>query len=212
LAEQFSIPIAIPGHPGVYLKDYDIYRVINAQKMGRCIAMRKLDLLAVPDKYFYRIGDSWRVLVEHVEGDANPPLLSLPVVQQLTILTEETGYRDWGWANWVFGVQGKFKGKFVCRDMELASFGTLVNGGCIDPTTGTKAAFVEGVLQYKNVMEPKALQWLQGRIAELQKSPAGLAKSLTLVSSTQFDDPEIDSATVKNHYSGNGGRYCDYQE
>lgn len=190
--------------PDIIRKPSDISRVINAERMRRCMEMFNLDQLGVAQKYFYKVGDSWEVLARYVTGiEPHPvrqPYLKLVQVQQLAKFAEETGFRDWT-SNWRFDMQGKF----TCIDTEDGSFA----GRFPNTREGSKAEFVGRLTGYQQVMEPEAFTWLQGRITALESRPEGTARCSTLMDNTKFDDPEINIANVKRYYSENGGRYCD---
>jgi len=186
--------------PGLMIKGYDITRVINAQRMRRCIEMFNLDQLDVAQKYFYKVGETWRIFACYVEPHSEQPLLNLIQVQQLAKLAEETGFRDW-YPNWYFDKRGKF----TCIDMEDRSF----VGGPLNRTKGTKAEFVKSLLRLEHDMEPEALQWLQDRITTLQNSPEGTVQCPRLMDNTQFDEPEINIVKVKQYFSESSRRYLE---
>lgn len=193
IAEKFSGTIRLlPG--GLYLKGTEIERIINAERMRVCIQRYNLDLLDVPKKYVYKIGNHWRVFSQFVPAHPAPPM-SLKLVQQLAKLAEETGFRDWK-LNWRYNSQGKL----VCIDTEDNSFAIgmyrFKNEGL---PQHCKAQFVTSLMTYSKSMTSEAFEWLKNRINTLMNSPEGTTTTPPIYDITTFDDPGINYAHVKQH-------------
>lgn len=180
--------------PGVFLKGYDIARIINAERLRACIEQHNLDCLNVPRKYIRKINGQWQVFAE-LKYEGNLLQLSLKEVQQLAKLTEETGYRDWG-ANLVRDTSGKLT--FIDTEDFSFAIGLIRTEKLL---TNCKAQYVLSLFCYKAIMTPEALDWLKERYNYLCTHPEGTTQEPSITNSTKFDDQNIDFETVKREWN-----------
>lgn len=80
-------------YPQYFLKDEQIGRIINAERMRCCIAAYNLTCFDVPKKYIYKDGNKIRVLADTVDRTFITEL-TLEETKQLIKLIEVTGYHD----------------------------------------------------------------------------------------------------------------------
>lgn len=171
--------------PGFFLKDSDIYRVINATKIRNCITKYNLDCLDVAQKCLYYINDEWRVFATLVKSVRNEHL-TLKEVQQLAKLIEETGFSDFGiWQQ--PNILRDIRGKLVFIDTESNSFDI--------PTYSKAQCLARFRCFYKKIMAQDALDWLNARIDALKDEP----ESLSIINSTKFNDPDINFQAVRQY-------------
>ncbi len=181
--------------PDFFLKDDDIARIINAERMRRCIHVNKLDQLDVPKKYLGKVGDSWRVFAEKINSPGEK-MISLKETQQLATLAEEIGFGDWG-TNWSHDDNNKF----VCFDTEDFSFRYWGRKDC---KVKSLMALGYNFLKY---MEVEAQEWLIERIKKLKNCAEDISGDISLDSNTKYDDPEIDFEEVKKEFESLKEKY-----
>lgn len=196
-----------------------IHRVINAERLRRCIKKHGLNKLEVVKKYIYRLtgmwvlrrgtlkrlAGKWLVLAEKVNFKQQKLQVSLQECKQLAFLAEKTLYHDWGVARAIDGgkiysgnnwVRNERTGKLICIDTEDRSFeaGNDVNiSGCR----------LELVLKYlaKEIIENcecsfKTRHWL--RKHKRHNGKLVLGDSLNL--SSEYDAPGLNFEEVKRQW------------
>lgn len=193
--------------PYIFIKGAAFDRLINAERMKRCIEMNYLDCLSVAQKYLYKNGDFWGVAALRVDTQDCLLALSLAEVQQLFILAMETGYRDWKfhcdihqkqYRNLMYDKQGCI----VCIDTEDLSFEII--GHChYWPTVvphDCKANYAMSLLYHKDYMQPEAKAWIENKVVEVLKQADAFTKCLSLPLNTKYDDPNINIKSVKKEF------------
>ncbi len=105
--------------PDIFVKNHNINRIINAERMRECIRQNNLNKLAVPKKYIYKLDDQWIVVAEYIKPNPEPISLALEEVQQLAILAAETWYTDMHQGNIIRDINS---GKITFIDLENRSF------------------------------------------------------------------------------------------
>ncbi len=173
--------------PSFFLKNTDIDRIINAERMRRCIEIHNLDQLDVPQKYLGKVGNTWRVFAENINSPRGK-IISLKETQQLAKVAEETGFSDWR-TNWNYDDNNKF----VCIDTENSSFYCWRDCKLDSLITLWR--------HFHTHMEKEAQGWLVRRIEELENSPEGKAQITSLNINTKYDDPDIDFEKVKEEFA-----------
>jgi hypothetical protein len=196
-----------------------IHRVINAERMRRCIRKHNLNCLDVVKKHIYkldgiwisgekcavRLDGKWIVLAEKINFKSQQLELSLQEVQQLTLLAEKTLYRDWGFARAVQGgrkyggnnwVRDARTGRLVCIDTEDRSF----EAGEGNDLSGRPYSVVLKYL-YDGIADNcssrfKARRWLRKR----KREQADRAMGLSLNRSREYDDPDLNFEEVKKQW------------
>lgn|GEM_PF-2034102 len=192
----------VQGLPHVMIKGTSFDRLVNADRMRRCIEINNLDRLMVPQKYMYKNGNDWGVAVLKVATSDRPMKFTLNDIKQLFILSIETGYRDWKfdcfhaeYRNFFYDTQGMI----VCVDTEDLSYKVDGYGTQYLPFD-CKANYVSSLLCYKDNMDEDAFNWLSEKVKELLKSPDAFMEYLSLPYNTQYDDPTINIHQAKNEY------------
>ncbi len=108
-----------------YKKRDDIYRIISAQRMKKCIEKMKLHSLAVTEKYIGKNDAGWTVFSQEVKGhpltqETPPPVkFNKERAEQLYTLAQETGFCNWGSVNpnWILR-----DNVLVCIDTDVDAF------------------------------------------------------------------------------------------
>jgi len=189
----------------IIIKGQAFDRLVNAERMRKCIEMHNLNLLTVPLKYLYKDGDVWGVAV--LQSDTSDSLInfSLQEVKQIFVLAMETGYRDWKFDCPLKDYRNFFydkNGRIVCIDTEDLSF--QVTGHCHEwpkyVPHDCKANYAMSILHYKECMQPEALTWVTQKVEEILQSPDAFKKCLSLPFNTKYDDPSINIAQVKQEF------------
>lgn len=173
--------------PDVYFKGTSLERLINAERMRVCIKRHKLTSLDVARKYLYNVNGTWIVIAEYVTEVSDDKRINLDEFKHLLELAQRTGYFDWNFgANWVRDQRGKL----VCCDTEDGSF-------CKSNSS------LQWVYEYlwnaigNLFFTQEALSYAQ----EYKKTLEGTCEEIkvpALCDDTQYDDPEIDIANIKN--------------
>lgn len=192
--------------PNFFIKGSNIARIINAERIRRCIEVNNLDQLDVPKKYLEKVGNLWRIFAERIDPSyCSGEKFSLKETQQLTILAEETGFRDWDRYNF----RRDEHNKLICIDTENNSFKNRlgyenVKTYSVNKTQGIKlppnckANYVMYLWDdFHDRMNAEAQEWLKHRIEELLHSPEGTAEDTPIFANKKYDDPEIDFEKVK---------------
>jgi hypothetical protein len=197
-----------------------LHRVVNAERLRRCIARHGLNRLEVVKKYIYkleglwinegtcalRLDGKWIVLAEKVNFKPQQLELSLQEVQQLAVLAEKTLYRDWGFAraigngpkyagnNWV---RSEKTGKLVCIDTEDRSFeegeGHDLSGKPLPVVFGHLSEAIANHCDSRF----KARRWLR----KYKKSRKNVRAGLSLNRSREYDDPDLNFEEVKKEWA-----------
>lgn len=191
--------------PYIMVKGASFDRLVNADRMRRCIEMNNLDRLMVPQKYIYKNGNDWGVAVLKIDICDRPLHFSLADIQQMYILAIETGYRDWKlncnsqeynqYRNYFYDQQGMI----VCIDTEDLSYQVSGYGIQYLPFD-CKANYASSLLYYKDTMDEDALNWLTAKVEELLKSPDAFTEYLSLPYNTKYDDPSINIPKTREEY------------
>ncbi len=193
--KNFGTITGTNGTPVVIIKGGDIRRIINAERLRRCIEENNLRLLAVAKKYYHE-GKVFAEKIDAVRPD-DQQLFTLEQIQQLTLLAEKTGYRDWD-RNIIIDKQ---TGKIVFIDTEDDSF---LSGmyQIIDETTpmNCKAQYALSLYILGPMMDQEAQQWLINHVEHLMSSPEGLAEDTPLPYSTKYDSPDINMEKVLEQF------------
>lgn len=213
---QFFIKVADAAHGASKL----IHRVVNAERLRRCIRHHNLHCLEVVKKYLYRVtgiwlskktgavrlDGKWIVLAEKIDFTPQKLHLSREELQQLAILAETALYRDWGVAraidggeryagnNWVRNIK---TGKLTCIDTEDRSFeaGTGVNiSGC---TVKVILDYLSDELLQDCKCRFRARRWLRKR----KKKMGAIVLGKSLNHSTEYDDPDLNFEQVKREWT-----------
>ena len=196
--------------PGIWIKGalancaLDIPRAINARRLQNCIARHNLYLLGVASKCIGQVNGQWRVFAQHINSSSFS--VSLELIQQLVLLAEETGYRDWN-NNWIWDSSQR---KLICIDTEDNSF--IVGKyrgieGRNDIPNHCIFNYVVSLCIWEDYMVPEAQQWFYKQLYKLSKSPKALAQvtpiDYPLAWNTKYDDPAegIDFQKVKAEYT-----------
>lgn len=179
----------------VFSKGTDIARIENADRMKKIIAIHKLDRLSVAQKYLSCSGPgNCEVIAKAVvQNDDNQKRLSLVEVQQLAVIAEEAGFRDWS-----PNLLRDDAGKLIFIDTEDSSFYSGVYLGNWIIPTNCKAINVKNLLMLG--MEPEAETWVINRSNELLQSFGGIFPRQALPENEKYADSSIDFARVKEEF------------
>lgn len=179
-----------------YLKEDQLERIINAERMKRFIEINNLYHLRVADKCLCKNGDRLDVLSQKVDFRLHDSKLTLSQTQQLALLVENTGFRDWnGNLGW-----GK-DDKLVFFDTEDYAFflGRIRGSEEKNIPNQCKLVFFANI-PYYNHMEPDAQEWFKERRKNLFNSEEGVAEAQILPFNDKYDDPTINFEEVKREY------------
>ena len=192
----------------IVIKGQTFDRLVNAERMRKCIECHHLDLLTVSQKYLYRDGSSWGVAALQADTQDCAVNLSLPEVKQLFTLAMETGYRDWkldlgaddkDYRNFFYDENGCI----ICIDTEDLSFRVMGHDHVWPqyvPHT-CKANNAMSMLYYKDCMQPEAAAWVTKKAEEILKSSDAFKECLSLPFNTQYDDPALNIEKVKSDFA-----------
>ena len=187
----------VRGLPSIYFKGNDISRVINADRMRRCIEVNGLTLLGVAHKYVGKTENGWQVFAEKISSP-NGTHISLELVKQLVKLAEETGYRDWN-SNWFWDGS-----KLVCIDTDSDGFTIGMHRGVkgMEIPNHCKFNYVASLKVWESSMREDARDWFYNRLNELVNSTEGLQVDVPLPFNTKYDDPNVgfDFEQVKKEF------------
>lgn len=185
-----------------HLKGSDIERIINAERMKRCIEKNKLHHLRVADKCLCQTDlGKLEVLSQNVEFKKynRKTKLSLNEVKDLVKLAEETGFRDWiGNFDWDVNDQITF------YDTESNSYliGMVRGVEGRDLPAHCKFNFVASLAVYQHAMEPEAKKWFFNRLNEVLESDDGVMPVAPLPKNTKYDNGnDLNFDQVKKEFS-----------
>ena len=211
ILEQLSLKDRMINHyqnsSYIIVKGQSFDRLVNAERMRKCIELNNLDLLTVSQKYLYRDGNSWGVAALQADTQDRVISLSLPEAKQIFTLAMETGYRDWkfncavsqkDYRNFFYDKQGCI----VCIDTEDLSF-QVTGHNHVWPNYvphDCKANYAMSMLYYKDCMQPEALAWVTEKVEEILNSPDAFKEFLSLPLNTRYDDPAINIEKVKHEF------------
>lgn len=196
-----------------------LHRVVNAERLRRCIEKYKLHLEVVK-KYIYklegvwvlrdkkaiRLDGKWIVLAEKVNFKRQRLSLSLQEVQHLALLAEKTLYRDWGFARVVNGgaqysgnnwVRNEKTGKLICIDTEDRSFEQGEGRNLSGKPLGVVFGYLSDDLVDKCDCDYASRRWLR----KYKKSKKNVPAGLSLNHSTLYDSPDLDFEEVKRQWA-----------
>ncbi len=190
----------VPGYP-LFLKDSDVTRLINAQRLRSCIKKHNADCFEVAQKYAYNLDESLTILAEYIEPECKFLNFSLKEIQQLTLLSEETGFSDLSLFPRVNIIRNS-SNKLVFIDTEDCSFNPHwkihnIPAYCKAQFT---ARLLDGLQDYSkkpHKLDTEVLEWLRKRVDVLKNSPEGTQEAKTIVELAELDDPEIDLERIK---------------
>ncbi len=174
----------LQGFPGIFKKGkgvFGIERLINAERLRKCIEIHNLFCLKVPRKYVYRINDEIFVFAECIGGgsvgnNVSNRDLTLEEIKQLTILIEETGFSDIHSDNIIRDNENKLV--FIDTESKSFSMGWGLKSKCIELLSqGFRGGFGEYFIG-KGKMTTEAQAWLKTRHLELLNGPTESNKTV----------------------------------
>lgn len=196
----------IPGsQPSVFLKRVDanpreqelpLYRIINRERLNKCIKANNLTTVSVPKKYIYKLDGQWEVFTEDAGADKDylsRQTLTVKEAQEMALLAKETGYRDWSNHN---VLRNKESDNLVIIDTENRAFGQspYIN----------KAQYIQRMCYRLNIsidlMNEEAKEWCFNYQNYLEKKPEGQEICTPLPRSTKYDDFNIDFSKVVHEF------------
>lgn len=175
--------------PDVYFKGTRIDRLVNAERMRKCIEQYNLKLKVIR-KYIYNIDGTWIVLADRVDVCHDSFELTLQECQDIYELAKRTAYFDWNFTcNWMRDTQGAL----VCCDTE--------NGSFCKETSSFKWVYnylheCIGMFWNTIVTDQKIIEYAQQKKEDM-KGFEGRLTITPLHEQTQYDDPELDFEEVK---------------
>jgi hypothetical protein len=217
--------------PGFFIKLADfcgqsklMHRVVNAERLRRCLAHHNLHALEVVKKYVYkvdgiwvlrdkclvRLDGKWIVLAEKVDFNLQKLNVSLQEVQQLTFLVEKTLYRDWGFARSVGGgplyggnnwVRNPKNGKLICIDTEDRSFEMGDGQDLAKFPLSFVLGFLSDAISERCDSRFKTRRWLRKRIKKIKKSTREVNSVLSLNHSRLYDPSDMNFEEVKKQWA-----------
>jgi len=188
----------------VFYKKDDFARIHNADRMRRCMDEYQLDCLDVASKYAFQCGSEsfkeWVVIAKEVKSISNEIQFTLKETQQLFILAETMGFRDW-YSNFCRDTEGKI----VFFDTEDNSFAAAADVDHYkDLPNYCKIQYVNSLISIlKESMEPDALKWFDENMLKLRDSSNSTTEENYNDLMSKFTDPEIDFKKVRRHYKSN---------
>lgn len=164
-----------------YLKDNDISRMLNAQRLKNCIKEHNLHQLRVPNKYLQKINGEWTIIAEEITRNNSNSKIDKETAQQIATLIKETGFADWHANNFL-------EGAFI--DTEERSFLRVY---------GTRRYhFALGSLfKLSQYFSPEASTYL-GRVH--QESRASVPPADEVPPPEKYDDHDINFAKVAEEF------------
>ena len=182
---------SIDGSRDIFVKGNDICRIINAERMRKCIKQNNLHALAVPKKYIYKLDDQWIVVAKYVKGNHEQRKFTLEEVQQLAILAAETVYSDWHANNIIID---KNTGKITLIDTEDRSFGGYLSRINPDKAILSLKLFAKS----KKLMDKPTETWLENHSTEIDNRIYNDYQSIQ--HSRRFDSIDLDFEKVKEEW------------
>jgi hypothetical protein len=189
-----------------YLKSDELERIINAERMKRFVEENNLYHLRVADKCLCRRGNGLEVLSQKVKFREHDSQLTLSQTQQLALLAENTGFRDWnGNIGW------DVNSKLTFFDTEDYAFylGRIKGNQEKNIPDQCKLVFFANIPFY-NHMEPDAQVWFKERLNTLLNSEEGTIEASILPFNEQYDDSSINFEKVKVEYRAYRKEHHDY--
>jgi hypothetical protein len=176
----------LPGsQPPVYLKVGDPDRIIYAASIAEFIKKNHFQHLEVPKKYFYKVGNDWKVIAEAIDASVvDRTQLTLEEVKELTTLIEASCYND---TNNI--VRNKQNGKLALIDTEDLSF-------CCLPKASVMNIFYWNWIQY--VQNNEAKKWFSDYLSAVEKSEDAQDPCKSICGTTEFNRHKIDLKKTKN--------------
>jgi hypothetical protein len=165
----------LPGsQPPVYLKVGDPDRIIYAASIAEFIKKNHFQHLEVPKKYFYRVGNDWKVIAEAIDASVvDRTQLTFEEVKELTTLIEATCYND---TNNI--VRNKQNGKLALIDTEDLSFCCLAKASVMN-------IFYWNWIQY--VQNNEAKKWFSDYLSAVEKSEGAQDPCKSICATTEFN-------------------------
>ncbi len=181
-----------------FLKDDQVERIVNAQRMKRLFEKEGLDHLDVAEKCLFKDGDLLKVASLDIKRKQHKEKLTLTEVKQLVKFVQETGFRDWIGGNIGYNQQDKL----VLFDTEDNSFAIgMVHGiAGMDLPDHCKVTYILNLMQFRSQMEPEAKAWFMDRVNEAINSPEQKVKETPLPWNTRYDDGKMDFEKVKKEH------------
>jgi hypothetical protein len=158
-----------------YIKGESIDRIINGQRMKHYLEKNKLHNFKVAQEYINNQGKKLIVISEQVRTAKKYKPISLPIIQQMVKIAQETGYADWQVG---YNLLEDDQGNYVFVDLEDHAFNFLTPK---DNDWSNEQLMLEALESVQrstqdfehrqgiNIMDDQAQAWIDMKVNEMKK-------------------------------------------
>lgn len=149
-----------------FVKNFDIFRIINARRIKNYIQQKNYMFVDVPKKYIFLTGDSWIVIAQKIKPlkDLTNYKISEQAIDELSDIVTTMGFSDFGLGqNLIIGEDGKI----WMIDVEKDAFNPLSDKG---PCYNKYFNLIELKNSIDYLLDSKARELLDKKIADAYKA------------------------------------------